>query len=204
MARTGIIAALALLGAAGIGSAAIAAPLPVPTMPAAAMGEARPIAGWVQFCSDYPSECVVETSEDAEIRLDAQSWTTIQDINRRVNAAIQPKTDWELYGVADHWTFPTEGYGDCEDYQLLKRHLLVRAGLPRRAMRMTVVIDEKGEGHAVLMLHTDRGDLVLDNKTDLILPWHQTGYVYVKRESRERLGWTSLGHATSPTATARY
>jgi predicted transglutaminase-like cysteine proteinase len=33
-----------------------------------------------------------------------------------------------------------DGFGDCEDYQLLKRHLLAEAGLPRRAMRMTVVV----------------------------------------------------------------
>lgn len=194
----------AALATALTAPAALAAPLPTPTPAAAVMGDARPIAGWIQFCNDYPSECVVDTSEAAEIRLDPQNWETIREINRRVNAAITPKTDWELYGVADYWTFPTEGYGDCEDYQLLKRHLLVRAGLPRRAMRMTVVIDEKGEGHAVLMLRTDRGDLVLDNKTDQILPWHQTGYVYVKRESTQRVGWRSLGHATSPTVTARY
>ena len=29
---------------------------------------------------------------------------------------------------------------------------------------MTVVIDEQGEGHAVLMVRTDRGDFILDNK----------------------------------------
>ena len=64
------------------------------------------------------------------------------------------------------------------------------AGLPRRAMRMTVVIDELGEGHAVLMVRTNRGDFVLDNKTSSIPPWHRTGYVYIKRESQDidRLG----------------
>ena len=86
--------------------------------------------------------------------------------------------------------------------QLLKRHLLAEAGLPRRAMRMTVVIDEKGEGHAVLTLLTDRGDLVLDNKTSAVLPWHQTGYTFIKRESQDAVAWVSLGRAASPVTTA--
>ena len=77
------------------------------------------------------------------------------------------------------------------------------AGLPRRAMRMTVVIDELGEGHAVLMVRTNRGDFVLDNKTSSVLPWHRTGYVYIKRESQDTMGWVSLGGiVSSPTTTA--
>ena len=49
------------------------------------------------------------------------------------------------------------------------------------------------------MIRTDRGDFVLDNKRNAILPWSQTGYVYVKRESQYRTGWTSLGGAQTPT-----
>jgi len=78
----------------------------------------------------------------------------------------------------------------------------LRVGLPRRAMRMTVVIDEKGEGHAVLTLITDRGDLILDNKTNVIVPWHKTGYVFIKRESQDITAWVSLGGVTSPVTTA--
>ena len=81
--------------------------------------------------------------------------------------------------------------------------MLAERGLPRRAMRMTVVIDELGEGHAVLMLRTDRGDFILDNKTSAVLPWDQTGYVFIKRESQESASWVSLGGRTaSPTTTA--
>jgi predicted transglutaminase-like cysteine proteinase len=69
-------------------------------------------------------------------------------------------------------------------------------------MRMTVVIDEKGEGHAVLTLITDRGDFILDNKTGAVLPWHRTGYVFIKREGTDAVAWVSLGGVTSPTTTA--
>jgi predicted transglutaminase-like cysteine proteinase len=69
-------------------------------------------------------------------------------------------------------------------------------------MRMTVVIDEKGEGHAVLTLITDRGDFILDNKTSAVQSWRQTGYTFIKRESQDTQAWVSLGRATSPVTTA--
>jgi predicted transglutaminase-like cysteine proteinase len=49
------------------------------------------------------------------------------------------------------------------------------------------------------MIRTDRGDYILDNKRNAVLPWGQTGYVYVKRESQVRTGWTSLGGLQTPT-----
>jgi predicted transglutaminase-like cysteine proteinase len=69
----------------------------------------------------------------------------------------------------------------------------VEAGLPRRALRMTVVIDETGEGHAVLTVRTKQDDLILDiNRTDAVLRWQETGYVFVKWESSQIQGWSSL------------
>ncbi len=117
-------------------------------------------------------------------------------MNRRINKSVEAMTDMEHLHVPDRWDLAEDGIGDCEDFQLLKRHLLAEAGLSRRAMRMTVVIDEKGEGHAVLTLITDRGDLILDNKTNAILPWHRTGYIFIKRESQDAVTWVSLGGAT--------
>jgi predicted transglutaminase-like cysteine proteinase len=195
------IAALGLGLGSGIAGAQTLAALPH-AVPAAVTGEARPVAAWNEWCRRVPSDCAVNPAEPATIALNAQTWRTIVSINRTVNRKIEPMTDQEHWGVIDSWDLPTDGYGDCEDYQLLKRRLLVEAGMPRRALRMTVVVDEKGEGHAVLMVRTDRGDFVLDNKVDTILPWHQTGYVYVKREGHDSTTWVSLGGARSPTVTA--
>ena len=88
----------------------------------------------------------------------------------------------------DRWDLPTNG----EDYQLLKRKLLAEAGLPRRPMRMTVVIDAAGEGHAVLTIRTDRGDFIMDNNVDAVLPWHEMPYRFIKRESAVSMGWLLL------------
>ncbi|MGX7708606.1 transglutaminase-like cysteine peptidase [Methylobacterium sp. Gmos1] len=178
------------------------AALPMPSAGAPDLGHARPIVGWVEFCARYASECAVDTSEPAQVTLTPRLWQTVTGINRQVNTSLRAVTDQEHWGVPDRWDLAEDGSGDCEDFQLLKRKLLAQAGLPRRAMRMTVVIDEKGEGHAVLMLRTDRGDLVLDNKTSAVLPWHRTGYTFIKRESQDATAWVSLGGATAPTVTA--
>ncbi|KMO40608.1 transglutaminase-like cysteine peptidase [Methylobacterium aquaticum] len=178
------------------------AALPVPSAGAPDLGHARPIVGWVEFCARYAAECAVDVTEPAQVTLTPRLWQTVTGINRQVNTSLRAITDQEHWGVPDRWDLAEDGSGDCEDFQLLKRKLLAQAGLPRRAMRMTVVIDEKGEGHAVLMLRTDRGDLVLDNKTSAVLPWHKTGYTYIKRESQTTAAWVSLGGATAPTVTA--
>ncbi|MCB5176640.1 MULTISPECIES: transglutaminase-like cysteine peptidase [Microvirga] len=189
-----------------LGSAAQAqtvAALPVASNPIMNLGSAKPILGWVKFCDSFPSECAVNVSEPDIIQLTPQIWRTIVSVNQRVNSGIKAITDADHWGVVDAWGFPDDGQGDCEDFQLLKRRILVESGLPRRAMRMTVVIDELGEGHAVLMIRTNQGDYVLDNKTSAVLPWYRTGYAYVKRESENAVGWVSLGGiTTSPTTTA--
>jgi len=194
---------LSLLVSGAAAQAQTIAALPVSTAPITSVGVAKPLQGWAQFCEKFRSECSVDVTEADKIELTPQVWKTIVSVNQRVNSGIKAVTDADHWNVVDVWGFPDDGKGDCEDFQLLKRRLLVEAGLPRRAMRMTVVIDELGEGHAVLMVRTNRGDFVLDNKTSSVLPWHRTGYVYIKRESQDTVGWVSLGGiVSSPTTTA--
>ena len=209
--KTGLQIGLLMLGVCvsllGAGARAQTATQTMAALPAPGAGltpgaEARPILAWTEFCQSYPAECAFDRAEPARIALTPAIWSTIVSINRRVNRTIDPVTDQEHWGRADRWDLAEDGRGDCEDFQLLKRKLLAAAGLPRRAMRMTVVIDEKGEGHAVLTLITDRGDYILDNKTNAVLPWAQTGYVFIKREGQDALAWVSLGGASSPVTTA--
>ena len=180
------------------------ASLPAPTPRIESFGAAKLISGWVEFCHRAPGECAVDPDEPLTLTLTPKIWRVIVATNRAVNATIKPITDQEHWGVGDRWDIPEDGYGDCEDAQLLKRKLLVKVGLPRRALRMTVVIDDKGEGHAVLMVRTDRGDFILDNKQTSVLPWNLTEYRFVKRESDDGRSWVSLGGVESPLATADY
>ncbi|QRM30170.1 transglutaminase-like cysteine peptidase [Microvirga sp. VF16] len=166
------------------------------------VGAAGPTPAWIEFCTQQPQECAHNLSEPDTIVLDREIWKTIVDVNERVNKEILPVTDQDHWGVADRWDYPDDGLGDCEDIQLLKRRRLTEAGLPQRALRMTVVIDELGAGHAVLMARTDRGDYILDNKRNAVLPWQQTGYRYVKREGTDSADWVWLGNQTAPMVTA--
>ena len=196
----------ALIMSWSVGTAARAqasAALPAPTELLAPGGTAKPTMGWVRFCNEHPVECTIDTAEPAFVTLTAKTWQTMMRVNRQVNGAIKPLSDADHWGVEDVWDFAEDGFGDCEDYQLLKRKFLVSAGFPRRALRMTVVVDENGQGHAVMMVRTDRGEFILDNKRNAVLPWSQTGYTYVKREGDAGTAWASLGGAiSSPVATA--
>jgi predicted transglutaminase-like cysteine proteinase len=164
--------------------------------------DAPPLYGWVGFCERQPAECRVDTSEPESVALTEDAMELLSAVNRHVNASIRPMRDQDHWGVVELWGLPDDGYGDCEDFQLLKRKLLVEAGLPRRALRMTVVLDGRGDGHAVLTVRTRRGDLVLDNQTDEILFWQETGYRFVQRESASRTGWVFLEREAAPVVTA--
>ncbi|WP_114947076.1 transglutaminase-like cysteine peptidase [Microvirga calopogonii] len=166
------------------------------------VGPAGPTQAWIDFCRRYPHECRVDLLQPARISLNSQVWATLTQVNGRVNSSILAVTDQDHWGVLDRWDFPDDGLGDCEDIQLLKRKLLVRAGLSQRALRMTAVIDEQGQGHAVLTILTDQGDFILDNKRDAILPWWQTGYSFIKREGTDGKGWVALGDYAAPAYTA--
>lgn len=100
-------------------------------------------------------------------------------VNRRVNGSVRELTDAENYGVAEHWTLPTNGSGDCEDFVLQKYRLLLDAGVGHRDLSVAVALNSMGENHAVLVLHMRDGDFVLDSLTSRILPWNRTGYRFL-------------------------
>src|SRR5215471_9339703 len=167
--------------------------------------QARPPIGWVQFCADRPQECEVPPTMPRDVVLSTKAWKDLVRINNRVNETIKPMSDLDDYGVVEKWTYPEDGYGDCEDYVLLKRRMLMDAGWPREALLITVVRDQKGDGHAVLTVKTDRGELILDNQNQAIVPWYESGYVFVKRQSQSNPNiWISLGDPRAATATASH
>ena len=122
--------------------------------------------GWVEFCSEYASECATKILDARDVVLSTKAWKDLLRINKWVNDTIKPITDLEHWGVVERWNYPDDGFGDCEDYVLLKRRMLMQAGWPRQALLITVVRDKKGDGHAVLTVKTDKGEFVLDNQNE--------------------------------------
>jgi predicted transglutaminase-like cysteine proteinase len=148
--------------------------------------------GYVQLCQRTPSICVQRTASPSVVQLSETSWRDLLAVNTHVNQAIQPVTDAELYGHPEVWTMPTT-YGDCEDYVLMKRQMLIDNGWPASALLITVVRERSGEGHAVLTVRTDRGDFILDNQEANVLRWDETNYHYIKRQSEfDETVWASI------------
>jgi predicted transglutaminase-like cysteine proteinase len=165
---------------------------------------AAPI-GWHMFCQETEGrgDCNAPALRATNADLDERRWRDLLAINARVNREIEPVTDLDHWGVAERWNYPTDGKGDCEDYVLEKRKRLMQAGFPRQALLITVVRDKKGDGHAVLMVRTDRGDFILDNQEQKVKLWTDTGYRYIKRQSQENPNrWVSLGNIDTAIVTA--
>src|SRR5262249_49383900 len=190
--------------AAGDSTASLGGPFSPSERPAfITVGDvARAPIGWIEFCIEYRPECATTPSEPRDVVLTAKAWSDMLKINAWVNESIKPMTDLEHWGVVERWNYPDDGYGDCEDYVLLKRRMLTQAGWPREALLITVVRDKKGDGHAVLTVKTDRGQFILDNQEPDVLPWTKTGYRFVKRQSQSDPNlWVSLGQPRIPPAT---
>ncbi|WP_284177279.1 transglutaminase-like cysteine peptidase [Rhabdaerophilum sp. SD176] len=162
-----------------------------------------PPLGFVQFCRDYQEHCENRSFARTTIQLSEASWRTIVKINADVNREIIAVTDQDHWGTPEHWSFPEDGKGDCEDFVLEKRRRLVKAGFPIQTLLVTVVRDHKGDGHAVLTVKTDRGDFVLDNQVGKILAWKETGYRFIKRQADDNPArWVSLGGIDTSTVAA--
>lgn len=149
--------------------------------------------GHYEFCRENPAECSIRLRRQGPLVLNDDLRATVTRVNAAVNAAIRPMSDFDIYGKDEVWTYPDQGVGDCEDYVLEKRRQLAAIGIPLSSLLITVVRKPDGEGHAVLTLRTDRGDLILDNLRDDVRLWRQTGYRYLKRQSSEHTGrWVTL------------
>lgn len=148
--------------------------------------------GHIKFCDTHRNECSHRVNRAKLVKLTRSRWEELIEINDYVNGRVQPVTDQDLYKVAEHWTYPTT-QGDCEDYVLLKSRILADRGWPKSALLITVVRDANGDGHAVLTVRTDRGEFILDNQVGAVLPWNETQYRYVKRQSEvDGRGWRRI------------
>lgn len=160
--------------------------------PMQAGGETDAPSGYLAFCRRQPAECADPANAPDVVALNASVWSALEQVNAAYNAAIRPEEDAIHYGRVDYWTIPADGYGDCEDYALAKRKALIAANLSPRALRIAVARSKQGEAHAVLTVATDRGDYVLDNLTNTVLPWNETNLSWIAREAPGQAQWALL------------
>ena len=90
-------------------------------------------------------------------------------INRAVNLAIRPVSDFAQWGVSDHWSSPLEtlssGRGDCEDYAIAKYIALVEAGVAEEDVKLIIERDlATNQDHAVVAARLNGDWIMLDNR----------------------------------------
>lgn len=188
----GLSAVLGASGSADAGSASMTVGNPT----------TQPI-GHYEFCQQVPAECRSTGPDRGPDALTENKWAELVAINARVNNSIEPRTDYEMWGQEEIWSYPVK-YGDCEDYALLKRYELIQAGFSPTNLLMTVVTQPNGDGHAVLTVRTDHGDLILDNLVGQVLDWRDTRYHYLKRQSSTNAGrWVTIIDENRPLVAQR-
>lgn len=137
------------------------------------------------FCLRNSVECRKAKGATSVPYTDALA-AKVQRVNLSVNRSMKWTQDerevWKIGGAA----------GDCEDFALTKRSRLIRMGIPAGALRMAVVKTRKGEGHAVLVVRTSKGDLVLDNTKDEVVTREQTNYRWLAIASSDPKTWERL------------
>jgi len=124
----------------------------------------------VMFCARNPDECTAR-GDASEVSLSPLADKQLRAVNALVNRSIRPVDERPDQG--DVWQVNVKA-GDCEDFALTKRDHLIAMGWSTKALRIAVTKTPAGKGHAVLVVKTDRGDLVLDNRMNEIKSWTDT------------------------------
>lgn len=100
-----------------------------------------------------------------------------EEIQFKVNSEVQYQTDMEQYGMLERWCYPN-GFGDCEDFALLKRKLLLDRGWDKDKQHL-VLCKINEEWHCVLLVNTNKGNYILDNCNTFPMPIKDLNYEWL-------------------------
>ncbi|MBQ4825824.1 transglutaminase-like cysteine peptidase [Leisingera sp. HS039] len=193
----GIHAVLAagLMAVVTAASAAAVQPLPPAQTAAVQVPVSRqvlPPLAHARFCLRHPGQCAVRGGSPQPAGSAQAQLAGVVAVNLAVNRDITPQADGTLQEIADEWRLNTVR-GDCEDYALLKRKKLMDLGWPSASLRLATVLTPAGTGHAILIIRFRGGDFALDNLTNEIRPWRETGYRFLKIQSEtDPKAWYSV------------
>ena len=149
-----------------------------------------PPSGAKQLCHQYNWACTTKASVSLSSRQEMQ---LIKRVNRQVNATTRSVTDQSQYRTTERWALPTSRGGDCEDFALLKKRDLIRAGVDPSKLLIATVLDTRRNAHAVLVYRSAGGDLVLDNLTNQIKPWSATRYLFLRMQNpKQPSSWVGV------------
>jgi predicted transglutaminase-like cysteine proteinase len=168
---------------------------------------APPPFGFDAYCrsSAGAATAAEQKFRDAFCRLDAPPGVVqltperaheLVEVQQHVNAAI-------AYRSTGTWN-PLASEGDCKTYVARKELELLERGWPPGAMRIATAFIDDGSRqqffyHAVLLVHTDHGTLVLDSRRRRPSRWDELPYIWVTVQARgDSAHWVRL--AADPAA----
>ncbi len=160
-----------------------------------AMPQGRPTsppAGFISFCMREPSQCLADGLAASVLHLDKAMSALLGKVNDRVNRTAAWDSDQNIHGRREYFGVIREGSGDCDDMVVTKRALLHEAGIPLHDLRIAIAATPKGEQHAVLVVTTDQGELVLDTLDKKIRGWRDVNYSWIKRQDGSAMGWVTI------------
>lgn len=154
--------------------------LPAQAAPISVARVAAPF-GYIEFCVRHAADC---KSVQQQNNVETNDWLTLVEVNEYVNRNTPQITDQDNYGRPDFWTYPNERGGDCEDFALEKRKLLIERGWPVADLSLAVVKQWNGDHHVILIATLSGNEVVLDNANWAIVALADAPYTLEKRQAR--------------------
>lgn len=146
---------------------------------------------FVKFCMNYSAECDANAAERM-LPSPERAMQMLTEVNESVNEAISPVRK-STEPLLARWTIAPSA-GDCNDYAVTKRHMLIAKGWPQSTLRLAVVKTDSGQGHLVLVARLNDGDVVLDNLSPKIQAWNLANYDWISMQSAENPRfWSAIG-----------
>ncbi|WP_246649313.1 transglutaminase-like cysteine peptidase [Bradyrhizobium canariense] len=149
------------------------------------MQEVLPPLSFTLFCTQYPEDCQEQQDRRTmDFRSRRGRWRELNQINSSVNSVIAAESLSASRNDYEWQIFPSDG--NCGDYAVTKRHLLLRSGWPSSSLLLSeVVLRTTGEHHLVLLVPEGGTLFVLDNLSGVIIQFNEAldKYVFLRAES---------------------
>src|SRR6185312_14020563 len=164
---------------------------------ASAMPAPQPV-GAKDYCAATPAAaaqpfwdifCQGDTAA-VTVTLTQERWNELASIQNQVDGSItyNPTTSWD----------PLAAVGDCKTYSAATALALLQHGWPAGALRIATAFvndgsAQQGASHAVLLVDTDKGTIVLDSRQAGPRPWESLRYIWLSAEIPDGHGsWNLL------------
>lgn len=152
---------------------------------------------------DYIAECPIKPwrctgHTEVSVKLDRYRWQELVFVNALVNLQVSYEEELPDFDVWQDDVRITEG--DCEDYALVKRRLLIAKGWPAGALSIAIgrVKKDDRQLHAILIARTDKGYFVLNQHYDEVIHWDEARFysLLVRQASEDPKQWYEIVNQT--------